>query len=87
MSVEAIPAQPLDRSLNSLSRQTGLQFVYSAQAAGNPRTRAIPAGLAPDDVLTQLLSGTGLRHRYINDTTVTIEADTPQATPASARRR
>ena len=60
---EAIPAQSLDRSLNALSRQTGLQFVYSAQAAGNPQTRAIPAGLAADDVLTQLLAGTGLRSR------------------------
>ena len=71
---EAIPAQPLDRALNDLSRQTGLQFVYNAQQAGNPRTRAMPAGLAPQQALEQLLDGTGLRCRYLNDTTVTIEA-------------
>lgn len=71
---EAIPAQPLDRALNDLSRQTGLQFVYNAQQAGNPRTRAMPAGLAPQQALEQLLDGTGLRYRYLNDTTVTIEA-------------
>ena len=71
---EAIPAQPLDRALNDLSRQTGLQFVYNAQQAGNPRTRPMPAGLAPQQALEQLLDGTGLRYRYLNDTTVTIEA-------------
>src|SRR5690606_12072580 len=59
---------------NDLSRQTGLQFVYNAQQAGNPRTRAMPAGLAPQQALEQLLDGTGLRYRYLNDTTVTIEA-------------
>jgi TonB-dependent receptor len=75
VAAEAIPAQPLDRALNALSRQTGLQFVYNAQAAGNPRTRAIPAGLPTEEVLRQLLAGTGLRHRYLNTTTVTIEAD------------
>lgn len=89
VAVEAIPAQPLDHALNALSRQTGLQFVYSAQIAGNPRTRAIPAGLSADDVLAQLLAGTGLRHRYINPTTVTIESDTagdvaPATAPATA---
>ncbi|MBU8978020.1 TonB-dependent receptor [Lysobacter sp. MMG2] len=85
VAAEAIPSQPLDRALNSLSRQTGLQFVYSEQTAGNPRTRAIPAGLPSDQVLQQLLAGTGLRHRYLNDTTVTIEAAaTPAAQPGAA---
>ncbi|MEG2803433.1 TonB-dependent receptor [Stenotrophomonas sp.] len=80
---EAIAAQPLDQALNALSRQTGLQFVYSAQAAGNPRTPAIPAGLSAPAALTQLLAGTGLRFRYLNATTVTIEADATTPSPAS----
>lgn len=83
-ATEAIPSQPLDRALNSLSRQTGLQFVYSAQAAGNPRTRAIPAGLPSEEVLKRLLAGTGLRYRYLNATTVTIEAEVAPITPAAA---
>lgn len=84
IATEAIPSQPLDRALNSLSRQTGLQFVYNAQAAGNPHTRAIPAGLPPEEVLKQLLAGTGLRYRYLNATTVTIEAEAAATTPAAA---
>lgn len=87
VAAAAIPAQPLDRALNALSRQTGLQFVYNAQAAGNPQTRAIPAGLPPEQALTQLLAGTGLRHRFLNATTVTLEADgaaATQAMPAAA---
>lgn len=84
VATEAIPSQPLDRALNALSRQTGLQFVYNAQAAGNPRTRAIPAGLPTEEVLRQLLAGTGLRYRYLNTTTVTIEADAvPSASVAA----
>lgn len=84
---EAIPSQTLDGALNALSRQTGLQFVYSAQA-GNPPTRAIPAGLPSEEVLKRILAGTGLRHRYLNATTVTIEpesATAPSATPPAAQ--
>lgn len=85
---EAIPSQTLDGALNALSRQTGLQFVYSAQA-GNPPTRAIPAGLPSEEVLKRILAGTGLRHRYLNATTVTIEPEpastAPSATPPAAQ--
>lgn len=83
IATDAIPSQPLDRALNELSRQTGLQFVYSTQTAGNPLTRGIPAGLPPEEGLKQLLAGTGLRYRYLNSTTVTIEADAAQAAPAA----
>ncbi|WP_115553242.1 TonB-dependent receptor [Xanthomonas arboricola] len=83
VSVDAIPAQPLARALNALSRQTGLQFVYAARVAGNPQTRATTAGIAPEQALQQLLAGTGLRYRYLNPTTVTIETaqDAPGAQP------
>jgi len=82
---EAIASQPLDMALNALSRQTGLQFVYNAQSAGNPRTPSIPAGLSANAALSRLLAGTGLRYRYLNATTVTIEAqDTASSGPISA---
>ncbi|HEX7991879.1 MAG TPA: TonB-dependent receptor plug domain-containing protein, partial [Stenotrophomonas sp.] len=79
---EAIASQPLDMALNALSRQTGLQFVYNAQSAGNPRTQGVPAGLSANAVLTRLLAGTGLRYRYLNATTVTIEAQDPASPTA-----
>ncbi|CAN7411424.1 TonB-dependent receptor [Pseudoxanthomonas sp. LjRoot143] len=82
VATDAIPPQSLDTALNTLSRQTGLQFVYNAQA-GNPRTRAVPAGLSSEQALTQLLDGTGLRYRYLNASTVTIEADAAPAAPAA----
>ncbi|WP_282297599.1 TonB-dependent receptor [Stenotrophomonas sp. PS02289] len=78
---EAIASQPLDAALNALSRQTGLQFVYNARSAGNPRTSGAPAGLSADAALSRLLAGTGLRYRYLNATTVTIEAQ-DSASPA-----
>jgi iron complex outermembrane receptor protein len=83
-ATDAIPSQSLDSALNTLSRQTGLQFVYNAQA-GNPRTRAVPAGLSSEQALTQLLEGTGLRYRYLNASTVTIEAGTPTPSTAPAK--
>ena len=52
-ATDAIPPQSLDSALNALSRQTGLQFVYNAQA-GNPRTRAVPAGLSSEQALARL---------------------------------
>ena len=79
---EAIASQPLDGALNALSRQTGLQFVYNAQTAGNPRTAGVPAGLSADAALSRLLAGTGLRYRYLNATTVTIETQDAAAAPA-----
>jgi len=84
VTTEAIPAQPLDRALNALSRRTGLQFIYDAQAAGNPRTRPIAAGLSAEEALRQLLAGTGLRYRFVNATTVTIEAEPGVGDPALA---
>lgn len=89
-ATEAIASQPLDRALNALSRQTGLQFVYDAKAIGNPVTRATVAGLPPEQALRQLLAGTGLRYRRLNADTVTIEpepapaASPPRAAPAAA---
>jgi TonB-dependent receptor len=79
----AIPAQPLDRALNSLSRQTGLQFVYDAGASGNPQVHAVEAGLDATQALQRMLQGTGLRFRFLNSTTVTIESDATPAVPAS----
>lgn len=89
VAVDAIPAQPLARALNTLSRQSGLQFVYAAGVAGNPQTRGTNAGATPEQALQQLLDGTGLRYRYLNPTTVTIEAasaasDAAQAIPAAS---
>ncbi|MCP3040465.1 TonB-dependent receptor [Xanthomonas euvesicatoria pv. allii] len=90
VAVDAIPAQPLARALNTLSRQTGLQFVYAASVGGTQQSRGTTAGAAPEQALQQLLQGTGLRYRYLTPTTVTIEpaetvSDAPAATlPAAA---
>ncbi len=81
-ATQAMPAQSLDHALNALSQQTGLQFVYDSAAAGNPHTAAIPAGLSADDALKRLLQGTGLRYRYLNAGTVTIEANAAAAPAA-----
>ncbi|WP_434026063.1 TonB-dependent receptor [[Pseudomonas] boreopolis] len=84
-ATQAIPAQPLDRALNTLSHQTGLQFVYDAHAAGNPQAGAVAPGLSAEQALQRLLQGTGLRYRYLNATTVTIEAEAADAPAAPAR--
>ena len=62
MASAAIPAQSLDAALDALSRQTGLQFVYAAQVAGQARSRAVPAGLPADEaLLLQLVHQAGDR--------------------------
>ncbi|TQU92705.1 TonB-dependent receptor, partial [Xanthomonas perforans] len=84
VAVDAIPAQPLARALNTLSRQTGLQFVYAASVGAEQQSRGTSAGAAPEQALQQLLQGTGLRYRYLTPTTVTIEpAETLSDAPAA----
>ncbi|WP_270993870.1 STN domain-containing protein, partial [Listeria seeligeri] len=78
-----IAAQPLSRALEQLSRSSGVQFLYSA--GGDARMAgAVPRGATVRQALDALLAGTGLRYRYLNATTVTIEAQDASAPAATS---
>lgn len=72
-----VQAQSLADALEQISRDTGLQVLYTTSVDTGLRAGGLDAGLAVEAALVQLLRGTGLRHRFIDARTVTIE-------PASA---
>jgi len=80
---QAMPRQPLAEALKAFSRQTNLQIIYEARlAAGivSPGAQWSQAGsrYSPRQVLDQLLAGTGLEYRFLNDHTLTILRPEPR---------
>jgi len=67
-----IPAQSLDGALKALARDRDLQVLYFSDAVKDVRTGGAAGDLTTDEVLKQLLSGTGLTYRYVNDKAITI---------------
>ncbi len=67
-----IPAQELATALQSLVKARKFQIVYSSELLANRRSRGASGELTMDEALRQLLSGTGLTFRYLDDATVTI---------------
>lgn len=67
-----IPAEPLGSALTQLARTRDLQIIYHSEVVGDRRTAGAVGAFTPEQELKQLLHGTGLTYRYLNDTTVTI---------------
>lgn len=80
-----IPAQGLAPALQSLARDRDFQVVYRSEVVGELRTQGASGELTADEALRQLLSGTGLTFRYLDEKTVTIAltaSSAPSATDA-----
>ncbi|MEJ1965570.1 MAG: TonB-dependent receptor [Gammaproteobacteria bacterium] len=76
MSPISIDAQPLGAALRAFAQQTHLQLVYVTDLTRGVETRGCSAALTPSDALRQLLSGTRLAFRFLNDNTVQIRSAT-----------
>ncbi|PSJ62639.1 TonB-dependent receptor [Mesorhizobium ephedrae] len=74
-----LPAQPLGRSLNQLSRQTGLQIVFGTSDVAGARAPAVSGSIPAEQALAQLLAGTGMRYRFTGPNTVSIQSGTAAA--------
>jgi hemoglobin/transferrin/lactoferrin receptor protein len=77
-----LPAQPLGRSLNQLSRQTGLQIVFGTSDVAGARAPAVSGAIPAEQALAQLLAGTGMRYRFTGPNTVSIQSGTAAAAGA-----
>jgi iron complex outermembrane recepter protein len=84
-----IPAGNLVTALDMLARQTGVQFVYSADQLAGLRTRGSHGKLSARQALADLLAGTGyVAHRDSSGALVIVkDPPAPQATPAGAPPR
>ncbi len=81
-----IPAQRLETALQRLAQDRNLQVICRTDVVGDLLTSGASGDLTTNEVLTQILSGTGLTYRYLNEEAITIVplATTPVA-PAPAR--
>jgi iron complex outermembrane recepter protein len=67
-----ITAQPLGAALAQFAQTRHLQIIYHSEVVGARRTAGAIGQFTPEQELEQLLRGTGLTYRYLNETTVTI---------------
>ena len=67
-----IPAQELGAALHRLAQERQLYFIFAAQDVSQLRTHGAIGSFTTDEALKQLLNGTGLTYRYIDERTVSI---------------
>lgn len=73
-------AQPLDRALQSLARQGGVQIVFVTELAANRQAPALKGSLTVRDALDRLIADSGLVVRTRGPNTFTVERPEPGAT-------
>jgi outer membrane receptor protein involved in Fe transport len=71
-----IPAQSLAPALQSLAKDRNFQIVYVSEEVGDRRTGGAVGEYTPEEALKQLLRGTGLTYKYLDEKTVTIMSQT-----------
>jgi iron complex outermembrane receptor protein len=73
----AIAAQPLQGALEAFAQKTGLQVLYASSIVAGKNSKGSPGQGSPQEMLGELLEGTGLRFSFLNERTVQI---LPQST-------
>ncbi|MFC4311160.1 TonB-dependent siderophore receptor [Steroidobacter flavus] len=68
-----IPTLPLAQAAIRFSEQAGVQLLFDADLAKGVSASEVKGRLTVQDALLRLLGRTGLRWRYLNSTTITIE--------------
>ena len=85
-----IPGQPLAAALAVFATQSHHQLLFSPQLAAGHRSMPLHGRLGTEDALDQLLSGSGLRYRFIEGGVILIEptpmTDRTVVVPAPSRQ-
>lgn len=85
-----IAPQELAPALHALMKQREFQIVYSSELLVNHQSHGASGELTMDEALAQILAGTGLTFRYLDEQTITIlpgSAPRPSAEKTSANRQ
>src|SRR5262249_45378547 len=80
-----IPAGGLGPALQVLSTEGHVHIVFISEDVQRLRTQGASGTLTVDEVLEQLLNGTGLTYRYIDDDTISIVPVAALPTAGTAR--
>ena len=67
-----IPAEELGSALETVAKDYDFQVLYRTEIVKDLRTQGAVGALTSDEVLTKVLSGTGLTYKYLDSNTVTI---------------
>src|SRR5262249_12257883 len=78
-----IPAQGLGAALQTLAKERQISVVYVSEEIASRQTAGAVGELTADEALTELLQGSGLTYRYVDDETVTI---VPVATASAVKK-
>jgi hypothetical protein len=79
-----IAAQGLGPALKQLAQSRGLQVLYLSSTVRDLRTPGANGDITADEAFDQLLTGTGLTYRYLDDNTVTVVPLMSSALPDGA---
>ena len=79
-----VQAQSLADALRIVAAQTNTNILYDPSLIVGRQVVALKKQSTLDDVLAQLLNGTGLKHQYVNEKTVTLVPREAQLIPASS---
>jgi len=82
-----LQAQPLADALRIVAAQANTNILYDPSLVAGRRTTAVKMQSTLDDALKQLLSGSGLKHQYVNEKTVTLVRLSAQLVPATAQAK
>lgn len=84
-----IAPQPLGSALQTLSHDRDIHLVYISEDVNALRTNGATGDLSMDEALTQILSGTGLTYKYLDENSITIlpHSETQSNTPERANSK
>lgn len=84
-----LPAQPLADSLRAVAAGSDSNILFDRKLVAGQAARPLKTQASADEALTQLLEGTGLTYRHVDDKTVTIQLAQaqPARTPVRIQRR
>ena len=67
-----IAAQDMGPALKQLAQSYGLQVLYLSTTVRDVQTRGANGEITANEAFDQLLDGTGLTYRYLDENTVTV---------------
>jgi type II secretory pathway component GspD/PulD (secretin) len=82
-----VQAQSLEDALRTVAAQANANILYDPSLVTGRRVTAFKSESTLDDMLVRLLDGSGLKHQYVNEKTVTLVRLQPQLIPASAETK
>jgi len=71
-----LPAQPLADSLRAIGSQTHTNLLFDPPLVAGRKAPALKGDLTTGQALSHLLSGSGIKYEYLNETTVVLAAET-----------